>query len=79
MLSGWSVLTAQSVSELEARFNRSGSKTEKMNLAYQIAEKSIASNAKKASDFANRASQLSTEVGDKRREADATFMAADAE
>ncbi|MCC6280679.1 MAG: hypothetical protein IT262_08770 [Saprospiraceae bacterium] len=79
VLAGWSALSAQSVSELETRFNRSGSKSEKMNLAYQIAEKSIGANPKKASDFANRASQLATEIGDKRREADATFMSADAE
>lgn len=78
-LSGSTRVNAQSVGELENRFNRSGSKSEKMNLAYQIAEKSIANNAKKASDYANRASQLATEIGDKRREADATFLSADAE
>lgn len=72
-------IRAQSVSELENRYNRSGTKSERMNLAYQIAEKSIGNNAKKASDFANRASQLATEIGDKRREADATFLSADAE
>lgn len=50
-----------------------------MNFAYQIAEKSITSNAKKASDYAVRANQLAVEVGDKRREADAAVLAADAE
>ncbi len=79
-LAGWLPANAQSVSELEAKYNKSGSKSERMNLAYQIAEKSLsASNAKKASDFANRASQLATEIGDKRREADATFLSAEAE
>src|SRR5690349_19318148 len=72
-------LGAQSVSELESKFNRSGSKNDKMNFAYQIAEKSLATNPKKASDFATRANQLATEIGDKRRETDAAFMAADAE
>lgn len=73
-------LPAQSVAELEARFNRSSSKTERLNFAYQIAEKSLAANnAKKASDFAMRANQLAVEVGDKRREADAAVLAADAE
>ncbi|HOY07206.1 MAG TPA: adenylate/guanylate cyclase domain-containing protein [Saprospiraceae bacterium] len=72
-------IAAQSVSELENKFNRSGSKSERMNLAYQIAEKTIASSPKKASDFANRSSQLATEIGDKRREADAAFLSADAE
>jgi class 3 adenylate cyclase len=70
---------AQSIGELEARFNRSNSKSEKMNLAYQIAEKSLSSNAKKASDFALRANQLATEIGDKRKETDAAYLAADAE
>lgn len=80
ILAGWLPANAQSISELEAKYNKSGSKSERMNLAYQIAEKSLsASNAKKASDFANRASQLATEVGDKRREADATFLSAEAE
>ncbi|MBL7828525.1 MAG: hypothetical protein JNJ57_17965, partial [Saprospiraceae bacterium] len=73
------MLGAQTVADLEARFNRSGSKPEKMSLAYQIAEKSIASNPRKASDFAVRANQLATEIGDKRKEADAAFLAADAE
>ena len=80
ILAGWLPANAQSISELEAKYNKSGSKSERMNLAYQIAEKSLsASNAKKASDFANRASQLATEIGDKRREADATFLSAEAE
>jgi len=80
ILAGYSLLSAQSISELENKYNRSGSKSERMNLACQIAEKSLASsNAKKASDFATRASQLATEIGDKRREADATYMSAEAE
>ena len=80
ILAGWLPANAQSISELEARYNKSGSKSERMNYAYQIADKSLsAGNAKKASDFANRASQLATEIGDKRREADATFLSAEAE
>ncbi len=50
-----------------------------MNYAYQIAEKSITVNAKKASDYALRANQLAVEIGDKRKEADAAVLAADAE
>lgn len=76
---GLNVLSAQSVAELEAKFKRSTSKNERMNFAYQIAEKSITSNAKKASDYALKANQLAVEVGDKRREADAAVLAADAE
>ena len=76
---GLNTLSAQSVAELEAKFNRSSSKNERMNYAYQIAEKTIATNAKKASDYAVRANQLAVEIGDKRKEADAAVLAADAE
>jgi adenylate cyclase len=77
---GLHLLAAQSVGDLEARFNRSTSKMERLNYAYQIAEKSLAANnSRKASDFAMRANQLAVEVGDKRREADAAVLAAEAE
>ena len=76
---GFNFLSAQTVSELENRFKRSASKSEKMNLAYQIAEKSLATNARKASDYSVQANQLATEIGDKRRETDAAYMSADAE
>jgi class 3 adenylate cyclase len=76
---GLNLVAAQSVAELEAKFKRSSSKNERMNYAYQIAEKSIATNAKKASDYATQANQLAVELGDKRKEADAAVMAADAE
>jgi len=68
---------AQSVSELEARMKRSGSKTEKMNIAYQIAEKLLATSPAKASDYAQTANQLATELGDKRKEADAAYLSAE--
>lgn len=71
---------AQSIADLEGRFNRAGSKSEKMTLAYQIAEKAIAgSNYTKASDFAQRSNQLAIEIGDKRKEADAAYLSANAE
>jgi len=76
-LMGGSLIHAQSVSELDARLKRSGSKSEKMTLSYQIAEKLLASNPAKASDYAEQASNLATELGDKRREADAAYMSAD--
>ena len=76
---GLSAVSAQSVAELETRFNRSTSKNDRMNYAYQIAEKSIITNSKKASDYAMKANQLAVEIGDKRREADAAVLAADAE
>lgn len=71
------LVNAQSVSELEARMKRSGSKTEKMNIAYQIAEKLLATSPAKASDYAQTANQLATELGDKRKEADAAYLSAE--
>lgn len=71
-------LSAQSVSELEARLKRAGTKNEKMTLSYQIAEKLLSSNPTKAATYARQASQLATEVGDKRKEADAAYLAAEA-
>ncbi|MFN0035777.1 MAG: adenylate/guanylate cyclase domain-containing protein [Saprospiraceae bacterium] len=79
LLLGLNAVSAQSVAELEARFNRSTSKNERMNYAYQIAEKSLATNAKKTSTYALRANQLAVEIGDKRKEADAASLAAEAE
>jgi class 3 adenylate cyclase len=76
---GAQTVGAQSVTELESRFNKSGSKQEKMNYAYQIAEKTLASAPKKASDYATRANQLATEIGDKKRETEAALLAAEAE
>lgn len=71
------LLPAQSVSELEARLKRSTSKSEKMNLSYQIAEKLLATSPAKASTYAQEASQMATELGDKRREADAAYLSAE--
>jgi adenylate cyclase len=75
---GLSVMSAQSVYELENKFKKSNSKNEKMDLAYQIAEKSLASNPKKALDFAMVSSQMATEIGDKRKETDASYLSAEA-
>jgi class 3 adenylate cyclase len=72
-----SLLNAQSVSELEARLKKAGTKSEKMNLSYQLAEKLIASNPTKASEYAQTASQLATEIGDRKREADAAYLSAE--
>ncbi len=70
----------QSISELEGRYNRSASKQDRMTLAYQIAEKALAgSNYTKASTFAQTANQLAIEIGDKRKEADAAYLSANAE
>jgi adenylate cyclase len=67
----------QSVSELEAKLKRSGSKSEKLDLSLKLAEKLLPSNPTKAADYAQQANQLATELGDKRREADAAYLSAD--
>ena len=72
------LLTAQSVAELEKKLAKSQTKSEKMNLCYQIAEKSLGSNNTKAADYAHRASLLASELGEKRREAESIFLSADA-
>ena len=76
-LAGAGTLQAQSVSDMKARLNKSQSKTEKMNLSYQIAEKLIGSSPAEAADYAHRASMLASEVGDKRREAESIFLSAE--
>ncbi|MCB0544544.1 MAG: hypothetical protein KDC70_13555, partial [Saprospiraceae bacterium] len=72
-----SAVHAQSVSELESRLRRADSKTDKMNLSYQIAEKLLNSNPIKSSSYAQQASDLATEIGDKRRDADASYLSAE--
>lgn len=79
LLLGLSALSAQSVGELESRYKRASSKSERLGYAFQIAEKSIGSSPRKASQYAQIATQLAVEVGDKRKEADAALLAADAE
>jgi len=70
-------LSAQSVSQLEANLKRSNSKSEKLNITYQLAEKLLPSNPVKAADYAQQANQLATEIGDKRKETDAAFLSAE--
>ncbi|MCY7327617.1 MAG: hypothetical protein LH618_03625, partial [Saprospiraceae bacterium] len=70
----------QSIPELEGRYKRAGTKPDRLALSYQIAEKSLAaSNYTKASTYAQIANQLAIEIGDKRKEADAAYMSANAE
>ncbi|HMX38932.1 MAG TPA: adenylate/guanylate cyclase domain-containing protein [Saprospiraceae bacterium] len=73
-----STLSAQSIGELESRFKNSSSKQERMNIAYQLAEKMKRSNAGKAADYAWQANQLAIQIGDKRREAEAANLSAEA-
>jgi adenylate cyclase len=68
---------AQSVAQLESKLKSSNSKDEKMNLSFQLAEKLMSSSPAKAGEYAKQAAQLATELGNKRREADATFLSAE--
>ncbi len=72
------VLSAQSVSELEARLRRANSKSDKLNLNYQLAEKLLPTSPAKAAEYAQNANQIAVEVGDKRKETDAANLSADA-
>lgn len=73
-----SVAQGQSVGELESRFKKATSKQDKMNIAYELADKMKRSNAAKAADYAWQANQLAIQVGDKRREAESANLSADA-
>jgi class 3 adenylate cyclase len=77
-LSFFHLALGQSIAELEARFRKAASKSDKLNLAYQLAERMLASNAAKAGDYANQASQLAVELGEKRKETDANLLSAEA-
>jgi len=69
----------QSVGELEARFkNPATSKQDKMNIAYQLAEKLKRSAASKAADYAWQSHDLAIQISDKRREAEAANLSAEA-
>lgn len=70
-------LDAQSVSELKSKLNRTQSKTEKMTLSFQIAEKLLNSSPGEAADYAHRASMLASELGEKRMEAEAINLSAE--
>jgi hypothetical protein len=73
-----SVAQGQSVGELESRFKKATSKQDKMNIAYELADKMKRSNAAKAADYAWQANQLAIQVGDKRREAESANLSAEA-
>lgn len=72
------VLSAQSVSELEARLRRANSKSDKLSLNYQLAEKLLPTSPAKAAEYAQNANHIAVEVGDKRKETDAANLSADA-
>ncbi len=68
---------AQSIGELKSKLNRAQSKADKMNLSYQLAEKLLNGSPGEAADYAHRASMLASELGEKRREAEAISLSAE--
>ncbi len=69
-------LVAQSTTELENSFNQANDKREKMNLAYQLAERYLsAGNTQKAIDFSKTATDLANSQRDDSMAADAFFVA----
>jgi adenylate cyclase len=70
-------VSAQSVTELESRLKRANNKNDKLTISLQLADKLMASSPAKAADYAQQATQLAVEVGDKRKETDASFASAD--
>jgi adenylate cyclase len=77
LLGSLSMLSAQSVAELEGRLKRAGSKADKLSISYQLAEKLLGSDPSKSAGYALQAAQLATEMGDRRKETDATLLSAD--
>ncbi|MEI6410286.1 MAG: adenylate/guanylate cyclase domain-containing protein [Bacteroidota bacterium] len=70
-------VSAQSVTELEARLKRANNKNDKLTISMQLADKLMATSPAKAADYAQQATQLAVEVGDKHKESDASFASAD--
>ena len=71
-------LSAQSVSELKAQLRRAASKSEKLQLTYQLAEKQLARSPSEAANYAVEASELAVQLGEKRMASDALYLAAEA-
>lgn len=71
-------LAAQSAAELERNLRTAASKEERLALSYQLASKYLSGNPKKAAEYADQASQLATELNDRRRETDATLLSGEA-
>ncbi|MCS6927904.1 MAG: hypothetical protein NZM43_00255 [Saprospiraceae bacterium] len=73
-------LTAQSVAELRANLRKAQTKSERMQLSYDLAKAlSNARNFGEASDMAYQAYELAIELGEKRMASDAIFLSGDAQ
>ncbi|MFN4080383.1 MAG: adenylate/guanylate cyclase domain-containing protein [Saprospiraceae bacterium] len=71
-------LGAQSAAELERKLKSAASKEERLTLSYELAQKYMSGNPKKAAEYADQASRLATELNDRRRETDATLLSGEA-
>ncbi|MBN8685067.1 MAG: hypothetical protein J0L99_20635 [Chitinophagales bacterium] len=70
---------AQSTTDLENKLKKAANKTEQLNLRVQLAYKYFeANNVTKAYDHASAASRLAVETGDRRKEAEATYLSGEA-
>lgn len=72
------LLWSQSVQDLESRLSKATTKTEKMNVTFQLAQATLSSNPAKAADYAFKSSQFAAEVGDKKKECEAIYLSATA-
>ncbi|MDX2133570.1 MAG: adenylate/guanylate cyclase domain-containing protein [Saprospiraceae bacterium] len=72
-------LRAQSPAEMEARLRKpETTKTDRMTLYHELAKKYLSSNPSKAATYAYNASNLATELGEKRIEAEALYLSGQA-
>ena len=74
-------LSGQSTAELESRLRKATTKSDKMSLYFDLANKYASANPpnpSKAADYAYNASTLATELGNKKVEAEAMYLSAQA-
>ncbi|MBK8924200.1 MAG: hypothetical protein IPM81_22375 [Saprospirales bacterium] len=72
-------LGAQSVTDIKSRLNRAQTKSEKMRLSYQLAERQLEKNPAEAADYAYQASELAIQLGEKRMASEALYLSAEAQ
>lgn len=71
-------LSAQTVTSLKNKLKRAGTKSERMQLSYQIAEKQLARSPAEAATYAYKASELAVQLGEKRMASDALYLSGNA-
>ncbi|TNE55550.1 MAG: hypothetical protein EP344_13175 [Bacteroidetes bacterium] len=71
-------LQGQSVTELKNQLKRAGTKSERMQLSYQIAELQLERSPAEAASYAYQASELAVQLGEKRMASDALYLSGEA-